>query len=173
MTGFKTGVLKLAQAYGVGQYPGMLGIQPYMPIMARRELEDEEQREVDKYSQRLIPKIWRSDQTPLTQLLYSHKKRAIVPLAAGTLVGSLIGSALGKSKGRFGRGAMGAAIGASVSLPVAAIEYFKHRAINESNLEALRRLPVNATIRDLKSDPVYQKEQDILREASRGKNYFR
>lgn len=163
MTGFKKGLYKVSQTLATVQMPSALAIQSYMPIVGRRDLEEEEQREVDEYSRRLIPKIWRSDQTPLTQLMYSPKKRSIATIILGASGGTALGS-LGTEKGKIGRGAKGAIIGSALSLPVAVFEYFRHRRINENTLEALRRLPVNATIRDMKADPVYQKDQDRMRE---------
>jgi hypothetical protein len=57
------------------------------------------------------------------------------------------------------------------------LAYFNTQSNNENTKEMMRRLPENATIRDLESDPAYQKDMDrsVMRQAmmfNRNQNLF-
>ena len=144
--------------------PQPLSFQRYLPISSRRELEEEERDEINSMSDRLIPKIWVSKSTPMTHLLASPSKQSLAVLAGSGIIGAGVGGAFGGLSGA----ARGAGIGMVPGSILATMKYYLRKRENENIVESMRRLPLNATVRDMEADPVYQKEQDRL-EAARAR----
>jgi len=144
------------------QYRGYKGLslQSYMPIQKRREFNKTEQQQVDEHLGNLLPKIWRSKQTPIYELLASPTKTSLGIAGAGALAGGGLGKLIGGDLESAGKGAL--AGGLVAALP-AILSYYRRNQINEDLLEQLRRLPEGSTIRDLEADPTYQ--ADLNREA--------
>jgi len=155
MNNFDKGVMdKLAQYKGIKS----IGLQSYMPLQKRRKFTKTEEQQIDEHSNSLLPKIWRSKQTPLYELLASPEKTGIGVVGAGAMLGGGVGS-LGGTKGSI----VGSGIGAAAATIPAILAYYRRKQLNEDIMEQLRRLPEGATMRDMEADPAYQ--ADLNRDA--------
>lgn len=139
-----------------------VAIQSFLPLLKRRDqLNPEEQAAIQSGQSQWFPKLFPSDATPLPQMMASPLKNgllsALIPAVAGGSLGHLAGSQFGPMAGLTGASIGALGLG-GVSGLIAALQ---RRAENENLEEAMRRLPPNATLRDRKSDPVYQREQGI------------
>lgn len=133
----------------------------YAPIIDRREFTDAELDQIAESSDRLLPKIWQSNRTPAHKLLASPSKQGLLAaLAAGSLGaagGGLMGASLGRQEPSLRGGLIGAAgVGSLSALVGGLLQYYSRKQQNEDITELMRRLPPNANVRDLKSDPAYQ-----------------
>lgn len=150
---------RFSGAYGMQNY----AVQQYVPIMEKRNLSPNEFYQVQQGQSQWIPKLFSSYATPLSQMMASPGKMALVHALGGALLGGLVGFAKrGGSLGRaLGFGVIAAGLGGLLG-------YFTQQQRNENMLDMMQRLPANATKRDLLSDPAYQ--ADETRRAMYGNN---
>lgn len=135
--------------------------QQFSPQMNRRtKFTPAEESALQEGKSRWLPRIFQSYATPATELMSSPGKGALMSGLTATGVGALLG-------GLSGKPGLGAALGAGVGIPLAAMSYFGRRQRNEDIEELMRRLPAGATKRDVLADPVYQKDLDRKAEARR------
>lgn len=161
--------LKTAAAELPAAYMGLVQ-QKYMPQYKRRDdLEGFEEELVDKGRRRPIPKIFKSDADHPSVDMASPGVSAGVAGAGGAVVGGLLGAPLGaiiagsNDKDPETGAQLGAGLGAvTTGLITGLMGYHGRQAVNDSIVEAMRRLPAGATRRDMKADPVYQAEQDRM-----------
>lgn len=109
------------------------------------------QKDVEQARRAWMPRVVRSESTPLTELLASPAKQSLI----GAGVGGLAGGGLGVAAGQFLPGVpdqlraalaagglgLGAVLGASSA-------YGRRRRSNDRVIDALRRTPPGATLRD-------------------------
>ena len=135
-------------AYG---NPG-LNVQSYAPVAGRRALSPDEQRRVHQGQDQFLPHIFASNADDIS----SQMNNGVLPTAGLATVGGVAGGMLGSAAGPVGALA-GAGIGA---VGGGVLGYLGNRRHNENLEDAMRRLPEGATtIRDMKSDPVYQADE--------------
>jgi hypothetical protein len=144
-------------------YSTNIGVQRYMPLQPRRELNQEEQMSVSQGLQRWLPaRLAPSNLTPLPSLLANPTKYALI-------VGGILGafSAITTyASARFSALPHGSATGwgllaGAVLGGIGTVSsYFSRRAYNENVVDTMMRMPPGATYRDMKADPVYQAELD-------------
>ena len=165
---FIRGYMEKKAQTAYGDKGSTLAFQQYLPLGKRREFTKDEEEEIANKSKRLFPKIWRSNQTPLTDLVASPGKSGLVAALSAPLAGAALGAAFDNDAidNRALQAAIGAGAGLLASPILGALGYYSRRQQNENVAEHLRRLPVGATIRDMKSDPVYQREQSNLLQAA-------
>ena len=146
-------------------YTQNIGVQRYMPLQPRRELNQDEQLSVSQGLQRLLPeRLAPSNLTPLPSLLASPTKLGLLVGGATGAFASVLTYAVVRMGGRplphgaaTGWGLLaGAVMGAISTLS----SYFGRRAYNENVVDSMMRMPPGATYRDMKADPVYQAELD-------------
>lgn len=144
------------------------GVQQYMPLGKRRDLTEEEEEEVDKAKKKILPRIFDSDQDPISADMASPGWAAGGGGALGGLAGAMLGSAMGITIGGPKRNAtmqggmnLGGALGLGAGgLIGALLAYHARKAENATLEERMRRLPEGANRRDMKSDPVVQAEMN-------------
>ena len=153
-------LVKLAQSYD-----GYAGIshQSYLPVAKKRDLTKAEKEEVERESKKWIPRIFQSEADSPAVMLSSPDKMSRVIAAIGALpalgAGAVAGHSIGKSVGGgagIAAGAGAAALGTPSYLLLRTILKRAQRAHNRTIVDKMQRLPEGATIRDIKSDPVYQ-----------------
>lgn len=152
-----------------GVYGGIQnhGVQQYLPIAEKRELEKDEQKRLKKGSDRWWPRIGAGYSTPMDELMADPLKSAILGGAGTAVVGALTGlvTFIHSATGRVVAAGLGL-VGGGV---LGGITSFINRRQQNDNIEDLmRRLPPGATKRDMLSDPVYQ--QDLTRQAMNHNN---
>jgi hypothetical protein len=135
--------------YGTPQF----GAQQYLPINERREFEPEEQERIEKGKDRWIPRIFQSYATDPAETMASPTKQGLLTGLLGAGAGGIGGLALGGLPG----GLIGAGLGGVVGGVGGA---WSRQAENESIEELMRRLPPGARMRDIMSDPVFQRDAD-------------
>lgn len=141
---------------GYGQH----AVQQYMPISKRRELSKAELEEVERESEKIIPRIFSSYSDKPFVNLSSPGWAGLAGGALGALGGGVLGGNL-ESTIRRNSGIAGAGVGATLGGTIGALmAYWSKQKVNNDILEIARRLPENATIRDYESDPLIQKERD-------------
>lgn len=149
-----------SRPYGIKNY----GVQSYLPINEKRELEKSEEKEVKKNLRNFWPKIGAGYSTPIPELLASPIWSAVGGAIGTGLTIGLLGAicCLRKALPLFiGGSVIGAVIGAFTG-------FISRRRQNENILDIMKRLPPNSTKRDLLSDPVYQKDRELA--AMKGAN---
>lgn len=145
------------QAYG-----NNVDMQMYSPQENRRELTPKEQSAVSAGQSQWIPRIFQNYSTPVPEMMSSPGKGALLYGAGGAALGGLAGNAMAPGGWGAGLGALG---GGGLA---ALLGYFSRQSDNQGMEELMRRLPQNATKRDLLADPAYQADLDRqeLREAN-------
>lgn len=148
-------------ASGYDGYSGM-SMQQYMPVSQRRELTPEEESAIEQGSRKWLRGPFASDQDSMARRLASPLKRSLIAATAPALLGAGMGGLMGSQGNLTTAGALtGAGIGGLVGIPAAIITYLNEQKKNKDIIEAMRRLPEgNTRIRDMQSDPVFQKNQD-------------
>lgn len=139
-----------------------LAMQQYAPIHARRELSPNEEGEVEREQGKWLRAPFASDSAPISRKMADPLKRALIASLFFAVPGGVAGALAGKKLGG-GLGAMAAAgsAGAAATGGLGGLlTYMVNDRTNEDLKEMMRRLPEGARIRDMKSDPVYQKERD-------------
>lgn len=151
-----------------------LQLQSYMPQGDKRKLTDKELKDIKDKSSRILPTIFTSNATPITETMYS-------PGTSAVLLG-LLGGGLGAGTGLLANQALGGGnrYELAPNAPLAALlgglagaglgglsGYFGGKARNEGYADAMTRLPIDATLRDYYGDPLIQKEIDRDIESSR------
>lgn len=166
--------LSQKKASGDAPYPGHSAhaVQTYAPIAKRRELSPVEEQLSDRESRKVIPKIFQTKSDPIPVRMSSPGVASgalgTIGAALGGLAGGLVGSGVDAARGSDGEkgntyAIAGAATGATVLGSLfGLLGYHGKRQSNENLREAMRRLPEGATIRDLESDPVYQRNLDRM-----------
>lgn len=142
-----------------GVYGGIknVGMQQYLPVMEKHDLEKPEEKQIDKNLHNWWPKIGAGYATPIPELLASPGKSAVISGIGTGLMGALGGLAVAVSH----RG-VGAVIGGTLFAALGAVTGFINRRQQNENLtEIMKHLPQGATKRDLLSDPVYQKDREL------------
>ena len=152
-----------------------LQLQSYMPQGNKRKLTDKELKDIEDKSSRILPTIFTSNATPITEAMYS-------PGTSSVLMG-LLGGGLGAGTGLLANQALsgGNRHELAPNAPLAALlgglagaglgglsGYFGGKARNEGYADAMTRLPVDANLRDYYGDPLIQRELD--REIERTRN---
>ena len=152
-----------------------LQLQSYMPQGNKRKLTDKELKDIEDKSSRILPTIFTSNATPITEAMYS-------PGTSSVLMG-LLGGGLGAGTGLLANQALsgGTRHELAPNAPLAALlgglagagigglsGYFGGKARNEGYADAMTRLPVDANLRDYYGDPLIQRELD--REIERTRN---
>lgn len=150
-----------------GVYGGVknYGIQRYLPILDKRELTKPEKIDVQKGLSQWFPPFGAGYSTPITQLLASPIKNAVL---LGGIMGGLaaaiplmrVTAAIAVKKSPQVPLLCMAVLGSLLGGIGSAIGYFRRRQQNENILDLMQRLPPNATKRDMLSDPVYQADLD-------------
>ncbi len=137
-----------------GVYGGIQnhGVQQYLPIAERRELDPQEDVNIRKGLQRWWPKIGAGYATPMHELLADPFKSATL---SGLLLGVLAGITGLFMQPRRVFALAGLIVG---SLVGAFTGYINRRQQNENILDLMSRFPQGATKRDMLSDPVYQSD---------------
>ena len=102
-------------------------------------------------------------------------KASLLTALGTTAAGGALGAFAGQGDAK--KTLLGAGLGGLLGLPAGLLAYFNTQSNNENTKEMMRRLPENATIRDLESDPAYQKDMDrsVMRQAmmfNRNQNLF-
>jgi len=147
-----------------GVYGGIknYGMQQYLPIMDKRDLEKPEDKSVDKNLHNWWPKIGAGYATPIPELMASPGKSAILSGLGTALIGGLGGLMIA-------RHSVGLALGGLIGGAIGAVGGFINRRQQNENLtEIMKHLPPEATKRDLLSDPVYQKDRELAATKSTG-----
>jgi outer membrane lipoprotein SlyB len=149
--------------YGMPQF----GTQQFLPIDARREFTPEEQERVDEGQSRWLPRIFTSYATDPAETMASPTKQGLLTGLLGAGVGGLAGAHLGgMSKDPSGAG-VGGLIGAGLGGLVGGVGgMWNRQAENDSTEELMRRLPPGARMRDIMSDPVFQRDSDRSQNAA-------
>lgn len=144
-----------------GVYGGIknYGMQQYLPIMDKRDLEKPEQKDIKKNLSNWWSKIGAGYSTPIAELLASPTKSAILSAIGTGLLGAVLGVVMVRK-------AFAAVIGGLIGMALGGFTGFiNRRQQNENILDLMRRFPEGATKRDLLADPVYQ--SDLNRNAMR------
>jgi hypothetical protein len=155
---YNCGFEKGAQApYGMNN----VAVQGYVPVAARRELSEDELRDVADAKTTWLRGPFASKADSITRRMASPGKRTAASLAALIAAGTGAGALAASPDGDAGKGALtGAALATALGIPLGIIQYLTERRRNEDLEESMRRLPEGQTrIRDLESDPVYQEER--------------
>ena len=149
--------------YGMSQF----GTQQFLPIDTRREFTPEEQERVDEGQSRWLPRIFTSYATDPAETMASPAKQGLLTGLLGAGVGGLAGAHLGgMSKDPAGAG-VGGLIGAGLGGLVGGVGgMWNRQAENDSTEELMRRLPPGARMRDIMSDPVFQRDSDRSQNAA-------
>jgi hypothetical protein len=166
-----------------GVYGGIknYGAQQYLPVNNKRELTEPEQADIQAGLKQWTPKWGAGYSTPLTQLLASPTKGAIILGGIMGVFGAIPGIVMaivnktvkeaGEKSELAGLAAIMAAVGGIFMGALgAAIGYFGRRQENENILDILPRYAPGATKRDLLSDPVYQADLNRRAAAIRAAN---
>lgn len=163
-----------------GPYDGVEQLAHYshMPVGKKRELTPAEQAAVDEGQGKWFGKVFPSYSTPIPELMSSPLKGGLMSAVPGGLVGAVGGGLLGASLpalmdghtvvgGPYGAppSGTGAALGAALGGlagggATGLLGYFGRRQNNENLEDLMKRLPPDATRRDLLSDPAYQSDAD-------------
>jgi hypothetical protein len=133
------------------------GMQQYLPVMEKHELEKPDEKQIDKNLHNWWPRIGAGYATPVPELLASPgKSAAISGLGTGVIgaLGGLVFMMRNRGVGALIGGTLGAGIGAVTG-------FINRRQQNENLTEIMKHLPQGATKRDLLSDPVYQKDREL------------
>lgn len=149
--------------YGMPQF----GTQQFLPIDTRREFTPDEQARVDEGQNRWLPRIFTSYATDPAETMASPAKQGLLTGLLGAGVGGLAGAHLGgMSKDPTGAG-VGGLIGAGLGGLVGGVGgMWNRQAENDSTEELMRRLPPGARMRDIMSDPVFQRDSDRTQNAA-------
>ena len=151
-------------------YPGMSqhAVYDYAPVSGTRELDDQEKKDVEKGKSRWLPKIFQSYKTRPHEMMASPGKQSLLALLGGGLLGAgAMGGLTSRATGNPSDSVIGAAGGAALGGPLAALlTYFGRRASNEDIEDLMSRVPKGSTKRDILTDPVYQ--ADLNRTAMMG-----
>lgn len=146
-----------------------VGVQTLLPLHGRRPLSPAEEAAVAAGQSRWLPRIFQSYGTPVPELMSSPGKGAVLYGLGGGGLGAVGGGLLGSSlaghdpKAQLAGAALGALAGGLGGGGLAALLGYKTRqADNEGLVELMKRLPPNATVRDLLSDPVYNQDTAAL-----------
>lgn len=138
-----------------GVYGGIQnhGVQQYLPISEKRQMDSQEDVNIQTGLKQWWPKIGAGYATPMHELLANpYKSAAISALFLGALAG-LAGFAMLQPRRLFALAGLvlGSFIGAFSG-------YINRRQQNENILDLMQRFPQGATKRDMLSDPVYQSD---------------
>jgi hypothetical protein len=140
-------------AYGIKNN----GVQQYLPVMDKHELDPEDQKLVDKNLHNWFPRIGAGYDTRIPELLASPTKSAILTGMVAGAVGMLGGIAILMQKKL-----LGAVLGGALGTIAGAVTGFINRRQQNGNLiDTMHRLPPHSTKRDLLSDPVIQKDREL------------
>ena len=152
------------EPYGIQQ----ISTQQYLPVNERREFSPEEQERIEKGKSRWLPQIFQSYATDPADTMASPTKSGLLTGLLGAGVGGLAGARLGSmTKDPTGAG-VGGLIGAGLGGLVGGVGgMWNRQAENDSTEELMRRLPPGARMRDIESDPVYQRDIDRSHDSSR------
>ena len=153
--------------YGMPQF----GTQQFLPIDTRREFTPEEQARVDEGQSRWLPRIFTSYATDPAETMASPTKQGLLTALLGAGVGGLAGAHLGGMAGggnnRLEGAGVGGLIGAGLGGLVGGVGgMWNRQAENDSTEELMRRLPPGARMRDIMSDPVFQRDTDRTQNAA-------
>jgi hypothetical protein len=132
-------------------------IQSLMPLMPRRQLNAEEQQNVDTAKQQWLPKIFRDLSDDPSVQMADPKRQALLWGVGTGLPTALLASAASASDPRsslVGNAATGAITGLGVGGFTALLAYLARRQKNADIEETMRRLPEGATLRDFEADPI-------------------
>lgn len=162
--------IKMAQAYRGYK---TIGINTNMPISKYRDLTPREEQAVDEGKSQWIPKIFTSKGTPIPELMSSPTVQGGATGLLGGMAGAGVGGLAGLAAGHpyLGAGA-GSGVGAILGF---LLGKYSREAKNQSLEDYMHRLPRTndvPRIRDMESDPIYQKERNrqLKRELSRRGN---
>ena len=151
------------KANGADMASKIMNIQQFMGQNPRRELSEEETKEVEDRKRSLLPTFFPSySDSPSTQI-YSPILPALGAGGIGAGFGALLGGTL-LGKHTFsgfknsGPGAVGGALGLGGAL--ALLAYLQRKQENANIEEIMRRLPRGANLRDYEADPLVQSEKD-------------
>jgi hypothetical protein len=149
--------------YGMSQF----GTQQFLPIDTRREFTPEEQARVDEGQSRWLPRIFTSYATDPAETMASPTKQGLLTALLGAGVGGLAGAHMGSmTKDPAGAG-IGGLLGAGLGGLVGGVGgMWNRQAENDSTEELMRRLPPGARMRDIMSDPVFQRDSDRSQNAA-------
>jgi hypothetical protein len=133
--------------------------QTYLPVQKRRTLSQAEEEEIVDAQRKILPRIFKSDADALTADMASPAWSAAGTGLLGAGLGGMVGGAIGGNdhKTQALTAIIGALLGGGIG---GAAGYFGRQARNETQRDRMTRLPEGATRRDMKADPVYQKELD-------------
>jgi hypothetical protein len=152
-----------------GSYLDMpqIAAQKYIPLGKKRDLSTDEQKKVDKGLNQWFPTLFASYSTPITSLLASPGKDAVlsslVTIGLGGLLTLLSSS---RNKGLYAIGT------AALALIVGIGSYFGRRQQNDNILDIMKRLPPDSTKRDLLADPAYQADLDRRAQRQHNHSYY-
>jgi hypothetical protein len=162
-------VAKKEKPYDTGQ----VGLQEYLPVQKKRPLSEKEEESVEREQTHWFPRIFESYGMPLQERMASPGKQGLLHALLGGGLGAAIGKGgAGVAHDIFGgdKGTMMAAgipLGALLGATAMGIPaYFRRRARNEGTREMMSRLPEGATLRDLLSDPAYQRDKTRQHQAN-------
>lgn len=149
-----------------------IGTQQYLPINARREFSPEEQERIEKGKSRWFPQIFQSYATDPADTMASPTKSGLLTGLLGAGVGGLAGAHLGSMAGgdrpSLGGAGIGGLLGAGAGGLIGGLGgMWNRQASNDTTEELMRRLPPGARMRDIESDPVYQRDIDRSHDSSR------
>lgn len=148
-----------------------MGMQQFLPINERREFNPDEQKRIEKGKSRWIPRIFTSYGTDPAETMASPTKQGLLTALLGAGAGGLAGARLGSVGGNLESAGIGGLIGAGVGGLAGGLGgMWGREAKNESIEELMRRLPPGARMRDIMSDPVYQRDTDRFQTASQYKH---
>ena len=137
--GLQAALLKCANPYNV---------QQMMPIGPRRELSPEENANIERESEKWIPKIFENlSHDPTVRLADPGRQALLYGLGAGLPVTAL-------ASGATMNPVLGLGAGATVGGIAALLGYLGRKQKNEDIVETMRRLPAGARLRDFESDPL-------------------
>lgn len=136
---------------------GSVNAQRYSPQLAKRQFSPAESEEIEEGKNRLMPTIFQSYGTPVSEMMASPLKQSLIAGVPAALLGAAAGHALG-GQNHSGLGAVLGGLGAGGL--AGAARYFGQQSANEGLEELMRRLPAGATKRDLLADPAYQADLD-------------
>lgn len=164
-------IMKLAAILKQADPMPALAMQSMMPVVQkRRPLTHKEKINATAGESRWLPRIFQSEGTPITETMSSPGRGALLAgLGAGALgagAGGLLGAQLSPDVGPAGV-PLGALVGGlGVGGLAALLAYHNRKANNEGVREMMTRLPQDATLRDLESDPAHQarlnRENDLM-----------
>ena len=142
-----------------GVYGGIknYGMQQYLPILEKRQLEKPENKDIEKNLHNWWPRIGAGYNAPMPSLLASEGKSATLSGLGAGAIGAVSGAVMFAKRRILGAailGPLGAGFGAVTG-------FINRRQSNENIMDIMKPLPPDATKRDMLSDPVVQKDREL------------